>query len=116
MVLIPIFSIMEHIEQNTAMGIKLMMIVVILRNRSLSASKKLLTIWEYCPIAPAAMPHMIARKMSWSMLDSTNGWTKSEGTMSTIMSFIETFMVWEVIDSAASAAMSAGIAPPGLNR
>ena len=109
MVPIPIFSIIEHIEQNTATGMKLMMIVVILRNRSFSASKKLLTIWEYCPIAPAAMPHMIARKISCSMLDSTKGSTKSEGTMLTIMSFIETFMVWEVMESAAPFAMSAGI-------
>ena len=87
----PVFRVRERIEQNTARGVIFMMMPVIRRNKSLQASKSSLRIRECSPISPVAIPHRTARNKSCSMLPSTKGLKKLDGTIPTIRSVMDRF-------------------------
>ena len=86
----PMVSIIDIIEQNTAMGITFMIIVVTRRKMSLSSLSSSFTVETYLPNMAVAMPNNIAIKMSCSMLDFKKGSTIFVGIIPMIVSATDT--------------------------
>ena len=59
---VPVFSIIDRMEQKAAMGINCTTSTVIFKNKSLQAVKISLSILEYFPIIPTAIPNNTAKK------------------------------------------------------